>query len=86
MPVKAGLKAMKLQELKAKSPKTLWDWLKLLIIPSSIAFGVWWLNYAERKKDLETEKDRQYQAALESYFDCMADLLIEENLRAQKSD
>jgi hypothetical protein len=73
-------------KLNAKNPKTLWDWLKLLIIPGAIAFGVWWLNYAEKKKDQETEKDRQYQAALESYLDFMAELLIKENLRNQKAD
>jgi len=64
--------------------KTLWDWMNLLIVPAVIAVGAWFLSRSERENEQKLESDRQRQSALESYFDCMTDLLIKENLRTSR--
>lgn len=75
--------------------KTLWDWMELLIIPIVLALGVFILNRSERaierenannRAELEREiaKDRQQEAALQSYIERMSELLIEKKLRTTK--
>jgi len=75
--------------------KTLWDWMELLIIPLVLALGAFFLNRSERaterdtaekRSELEREiaKDRQQEAALQTYFDRMSDLLLKEKLRTTK--
>src|SRR6266702_3537868 len=62
-----------------KSGKTLWDWLQLLIIPSVLTFGVWWLTRLQQQRDrqfaeqrAQTERDialdNQREATLQTYF------------------
>lgn len=71
--------------------KTLWDWLDLLIIPIVLALGAFFLNRSERIVERETEnkrakleheiaKDRQQEAAFQSYIDRMSELLLEKKL------
>lgn len=62
-------------------PKKLWDWLQLLIIPTILAVGVWYLNRSQKNSDQQVETDKQRQQALDDYYDCMTDLLLKENLR-----
>src|SRR5438132_7524159 len=68
-----------------KSGKTLWDWLQLLIIPSVLTFGVWWLTRLQHQRDqqftdqrAQTERDialdNQQEAALQTYLDKMSEL------------
>lgn len=75
--------------------KTLWDWMELLIIPIVLALGAFALNRSERtverenannRADLEREiaKDRQQEAALQTYFGRISELLINEKLRTAK--
>lgn len=75
--------------------KTLWDWMELLIIPLVLALGIFFLNQSERvveretankRAELEREiaKDRQQEAALQSYIERMSELLIEKKLRTTK--
>src|SRR5437016_5608016 len=63
-----------------KSGKTLWDWLQLLIIPSVLTFGVWWLTRLQQHSDqqfadqrAQTEReialDNQREVALQDYID-----------------
>ncbi|MCC6298650.1 MAG: pentapeptide repeat-containing protein [Anaerolineales bacterium] len=72
--------------------KSLWDWMELLIIPAVLASGAFFLNRSERaverqiaedraKLEREIALDRQHEAALQSYFDRMAELLLREKLR-----
>jgi uncharacterized protein YjbI with pentapeptide repeats len=46
---------------------TLWDWIKLLIVPAAIAIGAAWLNWAQRQREREAEaaqeRERQAQEA-----------------------
>jgi hypothetical protein len=67
------------QEARAK---TLWDWLDLLIIPIILSVSVWWLNKKEKEIENKIENDRQCHKTLESYLDCMTNLLLKENLRS----
>jgi hypothetical protein len=73
-------------KLKSLRPKTLWDWYELLVVPGVIAFGVWWLNDAQKKKDRDIEEDKQRQTALDSYFGYMSKLILEKNLCCKSPD
>ena len=55
---------------------TLWDWIKLLIVPAVIALGGIWLNAQQREREQQTTKDRAQDEALQAYLDQMSDLLI----------
>jgi uncharacterized protein YjbI with pentapeptide repeats len=61
--------------------KKLWDWMQLLIVPVILAGGAWLLNKSQKKSEQLIEADRQRQKALEDYFDCLTDLILEKNLR-----
>ena len=76
--------------------KTLWDWMQLFIIPIFLSIGVFLLNRSEREGErrraeqhanLEREiaTDRQQEAALQSYLDRIADLLLGGKIRKQKN-
>jgi uncharacterized protein YjbI with pentapeptide repeats len=64
--------------------KTLWDWMELALIPLVLALGVYYLNKSERNIEREIAIDRQQEAALQSYLDRMAGLLLNEKLRTSK--
>lgn len=64
--------------------KTLWDWMQLFLIPIMLSLGVFYLNRAERISEREIATDRQQEAALQTYLDRMADLLLKEDLRSTK--
>jgi uncharacterized protein YjbI with pentapeptide repeats len=60
--------------------KTLWDWLELLIIPLVLAGGAYFLNRSERIAERKIAIERQREAALQSYFDRMGEILFEKGL------
>lgn len=66
--------------------KKLWDWLQLLIIPAILAVAAWILNKVQKQSENDLETDRQRQSAMESYFDKMTKLLLEDNLRKSPQD
>jgi uncharacterized protein YjbI with pentapeptide repeats len=66
---------------------TLWDWLKLLVVPAVIAGGGIWFNRQQRERELEIarqqrERDveiaerRTQDEALQAYLDQMSSMLI----------
>jgi uncharacterized membrane protein len=68
--------------------RTLWDWLKLLIVPAALAIGVYWLNRrqterernaqaAQRARELEIESERAKDEALQAYLGHMSQLPLE---------
>src|SRR3990172_9475397 len=76
--------------------KTLWDWMQLFIIPIFLSVSVFLLNKSEReserqrseeriKLERENATDRQQEAALQSYLDRMADLLLKEKFITTKN-
>ena len=68
------------------SDKTLWDWMGLLVIPAVLGIAAWWFNKAERKADRDIAIERQRQTTFTTYFDRMADLLLNKNLRVSQED
>lgn len=75
-----------------QAPKSLWDWMQLLIVPTVIAIAVFLLNFAmnqneraETKRRTESEReiaqDNQREASLQNYLDRMSDLLLNNHLR-----
>jgi len=66
---------------------TLWDWIKLLIVPAAIAGGGIWFNRQQRKRELEIAREQREQdakiaesrtqdEALQAYLDQMSGMLI----------
>ncbi len=77
--------------------KKLWDWLELLIIPAVLAGGALWLNRTEKETERkiardrieanrETVEDRRREERLQTYFDRMAELLLEKDLRESEPE
>jgi uncharacterized protein YjbI with pentapeptide repeats len=87
----------KAENQEYQRPKTLWDWMGLLIVPVVLAVGGYWLNQRReslsrkiederRKEERKLERDRLREEALQRYFDRMADLMLEKDLRTSKPD
>jgi uncharacterized protein YjbI with pentapeptide repeats len=77
--------------------KTLWDWLQLLIIPLALAIVALLFNLAttrtEQKiaaqryeQDQYIALDKQREDRLQAYLDCLAELLLEKQLRSSAVD
>lgn len=79
-----------------RRPVTLWAWLSILIVPTSVALGTLVFTYFQHLNDTEieekraaeamaVEEERAQAAALREYFDRMQSMLIEHQLRAKAS-
>ena len=66
---------------------TLWDWIKLLVVPVVIAGGGIWFNRQQRERELKIAREQREQEveiaerrtqdeALQAYLDQMSDMLI----------
>jgi uncharacterized protein YjbI with pentapeptide repeats len=77
--------------------KTLWDLLELLIIPTVLAFGVFWLNQSTRKAELEiarkkdeseklARENQEREAELQDYLDKMTELILDKGLTKSGPD
>ena len=75
--------------------KKLWDVLQLLIVPTALAIGAFYLqetakqrdlqiSEANRAKDQQIADDRAKQETLNRYFDQISTLLLERKLRTAK--
>lgn len=60
--------------------KTLFDWLKLLIIPLSLVLLGWSYKEAEKSKAKNSEEERSRNETLNSFFNVITDLLQNHNL------
>ena len=60
-------------------PKTLWHWLDLLVIPIVLAAGALWFKRVEVGIAQSVERGRAQETALETYFDRMSDLLLDQD-------
>lgn len=54
---------------------SLWDWLKLLIVPAVLAAGGLWFNAQQREREQRIAKERAQVEALQAYVDEMSQLL-----------
>ena len=78
-------------------PTTLWDWMRLLIVPLVLAIGgylyQWNQQHADRVRAEHQDhtaraqtQDNQRETGLQGYLDRMADLLIDNELRTTGAD
>jgi uncharacterized protein YjbI with pentapeptide repeats len=79
------------------SPKLIWDWLELLIIPIVLGAGAFWFNTQTRKSERELARrerendraiaeDRVREEALQRYLDRMQELILDKGLRRSEKD
>jgi hypothetical protein len=59
--------------------RTLWDWLKLLIIPAVIAGGTIWFNRRQQERSERNANQRAQDEALDAYLDDMTELLTDKD-------
>ncbi len=59
--------------------QTLWDWLKLLIIPAVLAGVGLWFNRQQREQELQTADIRAQDEALQAYLDQIGQLLLDKD-------
>ena len=64
--------------------KSLWDVLKLLIVPVLLAYLVFWFNDQTSKREREISRDNAQEEALQNYLNSMAELLLEKDLLENK--
>jgi uncharacterized protein YjbI with pentapeptide repeats len=81
----------------ALPPKTLWEWLQLLIIPAMLAIGVFLLNQRQRQHEVQiqqAQKEREETAAIQraqdealrAYLDQMSNLMVDREMRKKPDD
>jgi uncharacterized protein YjbI with pentapeptide repeats len=58
--------------------KSLWDWLQLLVVPSMLAFGAFYLNYSSEARDKKLADEQHKQEVVKDYFSKMQSLILEE--------
>src|SRR5215213_616333 len=59
--------------------KTLWDWLKLLIIPAVLAIGGYLFTRSENRATQAAAERRAQDDALQAYLDQMGQLLLDKD-------
>jgi hypothetical protein len=67
---------------------TLWDWIKLLIIPAAIAAAGVWFNQQQREREQDIPRQHTQVEALQAYLDHISQLLTdkEPSLRDAQPD
>jgi uncharacterized protein YjbI with pentapeptide repeats len=68
---------------------TLWEWMKLLIVPAVIAAGGLWFNRQQRDREMEIAEQRAQDEALQAFLEQISQLLTDEKRplrRAQPGD
>jgi uncharacterized protein YjbI with pentapeptide repeats len=76
---------------------TLWDWVKLLIVPAALALGGYLLNRSENQRrdanakqrekiDRDIADQRQKEEVLQTYLNQMGQLLLDEGLSQSHED
>ncbi|MHB8856485.1 MAG: pentapeptide repeat-containing protein [Bellilinea sp.] len=76
----SGLNTLSSSPGQSSSPKTLWDWLDLLIIPIALAYIAFYLRKNEALT-VQKEADEHYkEQAINSYFQHIQDVLLTLNL------
>jgi hypothetical protein len=76
---------------------SLWDWMKLLIVPAVIAAGGLWFNRQQRERELEIAREqrereltiadrRAQEEALQVYLDQIGNLLLDKDEPLRQSE
>src|SRR5829696_4553294 len=58
---------------------TLWNWLKLLVVPAVIAAGGLWFNTQQREREQRIASERAQDDTLQAYLDGIAQLLTDKD-------
>jgi uncharacterized protein YjbI with pentapeptide repeats len=66
--------------------KTLWDWLQLLVIPLVLAIGGFLFNQTQQRREQAIADEDRQEAALQSYLDRMAELLVVHKISTSKPE
>jgi uncharacterized protein YjbI with pentapeptide repeats len=61
---------------------TLWDWIKILIVPTALALGVYWLNQRQDERERQAENDRKQRESKAQAAQVVHELDLEDQ-RAQ---
>jgi len=78
-------------------PKTLWEWLGLLIVPAMLAAGAFWINQRQKQHEdriQQAQKEREETAAIQraqdealrAYLDQMSNLIVDRKMRKKPDD
>lgn len=68
-----------------QSPKTLWDWLQLFIVPTVLAAGGLWFTQQQQMQANRSADNQAKDAVLDNYMNTMSDLLLKGGLRNAKA-
>jgi hypothetical protein len=69
-----------------KPAKTLWDWLKLLVVPAVLAVGGYLFTRSENRATQAAAERRAQEDALQAYLDSMSQMLVPNNDQPTLSD
>jgi hypothetical protein len=58
---------------------TLWNWIKLLIVPAVIASAGLWFNAQQREREQNIAQQRAQEEALQAYLDHIGQLLLDKD-------
>jgi len=61
-------------------PKSLWDWLELVVIPFTVGLALYLVARQEQVRDKERQQAQSMDASLEGYLDRMTNLLLDGKL------
>jgi uncharacterized protein YjbI with pentapeptide repeats len=60
---------------------TLWDWIKLLIVPAALAIGGYWFNRQQKNREFEIANQRVQATALQAFLDQITHSTVYRELR-----
>src|SRR4051794_7965739 len=58
---------------------TLWDWIKLLVVPAAIAIAGLWFNRQQQERQREAENERTRAGVLQAYLDKIGQSLLDKD-------
>src|SRR5829696_2401928 len=64
---------------------TLWDWIKLLVVPAVLAGGGLWFNAQQREREQLIGNERAQDEALQAYLDQISQLLTDKERPLHKA-
>lgn len=71
--------------IAAAVDKSLWNWLRLLVVPAVLAIGGYWLNRQQQARQFEVEERRAQDQALQSYLDQISQMLADKERPLHKA-
>lgn len=66
--------------------RTLWDWMQLLIVPTALAVGGFFLSRSQSNHEQQIANENLQETALQTYLDQISALLLDKDLRNSGRD